>query len=166
MPNLTHIVTTARALKYVSPTSVLSVIGQQLKVIELLNEWRFWGPFYDPIVFILSHCPKVDTLKYNVSRDRSSQTLRPSQSSIVLHKSLRNIVLRIKPRKQDEDEAILERCFPQHFDVLTGVAFPALCRVVLEGVVGCDAPFQQAYAVMCRRFPVQRIDGKDVVWEC
>jgi hypothetical protein len=168
MPNLTHIVTTSEALNDISPTSVLSVFGQQLKVIQFLDEWSFRSPFYHPIDFILLRCPKVDTLKYNVNYVRfrgANEMLRPSQSDIVLHKSLRNIIMQINPWKQD-DEALLEQCLAQHFHGLTGVAFPALRRVVLEGIVVCDPPFELAYAVMRRRFPVQRIDGEDIVWEC
>jgi hypothetical protein len=167
IPNLTHIVTTADALKGTSPKSVLSMTRQQLKVIEFLDEWSFRGLFSGPVVSILHFCPKVDTLKYGVNYDRfrgASEMPHLSQRNLVLHESLRNIVLRISPRKED-DEVLLERCLAQHFDVLTGVAFPALRRVVLEGVVDRDAPFQQAYDIMCRRFPVQRIDGKDIVWE-
>ena len=160
-PNLTHIVTTARALEDISLTSVLNLFYRQLRVIELVDEWNWW-PFYDRMAFILRHCPQVDTLKYNVS---TTMKLSPSQIDIVLHKSLRNIVLRIGPWKQD-DKDLPEELVARHFDILTGVAFPELCQVVLEGVVGRDAPFRQWYRIMCRRFPVQRIDGKDIIWEC
>jgi hypothetical protein len=164
MPNLTHIVTTPAGLDYISP--VLSMFGRQLEIIEFLDGRSFPGYFYDAIVSILRRCPKANTLKYNVNYSKFSganNLLRPSQINIVLHKSLRNIVLQINPRQRG-DEA-LERCLLQHFRVLTGMAFPGLRRVILEGVVDCDAPLQQAYTVMRRRFPEQRIDGKDIVWE-
>jgi hypothetical protein len=168
MPNLTHVITTADGLKNTFHKSVLSVFGQQLTVIELLNDLSSEGPIYDSIVFILRRCQKVHTLKYCINyHEHHNRMLRRSQRNIALHTSVRNIVLRIIPwTKREDDDAFIERCLPKHFDVLTGMAFPALRQVVLEGIGYYDAPVQETYGVMRRRFPVQRSVGKDIIWEC
>jgi hypothetical protein len=152
MPNLTHLAAPLDALHRGRPASILARFGQQLEVIELLDTqtYRTWIYNSDPI----PGCPNLNTLKYSLNYINYIIYTK-------LPPSLQNIVLRINSRLHDDE--VLERCLPQHFDALTGPAFPALRRVVLDGI---DTPFHPGYTVMRRRFPVQRVDGMSIVWEC
>jgi hypothetical protein len=156
MPNLTHLIARPETLHRSGPTSTLRVFGQQLKAIEFLDTKLFKNNAFNPVPItrILRHCPNLNTLKYTLDCIKyiAADTIVPS---------LQNIVLRINPRLQDDE--VLEQRLPQHFDVLTGPAFPALRRVVLDGI---DTLFHPGYAVMHRRFPVKRVEGTSVVWEC
>jgi hypothetical protein len=156
IPNLVHIITTPNALGRMSSSKVFSVLGQQLKVIEFLEPQSLKGQSYNPIAHVLRRCPNLDTLSYNVNH------VALFTPNVVLHPSLRSIVLRIDPRLQDNEA--LRLYLPRHFDILTGMSFPALRQVVFEGIVNCL--FKPSYAVMRSRFPMHRVNGADIVWEC
>ena len=122
MPNLTHVIATPN----LHPTTpkifpVLSVFGQQLKMIEFPNT---------PVPFdaIFDHCPNLHTLGYNIHLVVFPTTT--TTTTTVLHPSISVILL--TTQKIPDDDAF-EKCLAMHIKTLTGKAFPALRKVVLEG---------------------------------
>ena len=160
MPNLMHIIATPVALDFrpIVPKlfPVLSVFGQQLKMIEFPN---VAFPFND-IRSILDYCPNLHTLGYNINH-----VVFPKMTT-VLHPSISVILLTTQKML---DNYAFEQCMVMHGETLTGEAFPALRKVVLEGSADWDVDgpqFYPAYLVMRQRFPSQRVQGATVVWEC
>jgi len=151
---LTRLIARPETIYRGNRVSLLSRFGQQLTAIEFIDSQSSstCRLHPSPLAWILSDLPNLNALTYNLS-----SLLR---ANAALSSSVENVVLRVTSRPPDYEA--LEQCLLQHFDVLTGPAFPALRRVVLDGI---DEPFRPGYAVMHRRFPVQRVDGTSVIWE-
>ena len=165
VPNLTHIIASPGVLHHFNPSdpnrsSILSVFGKHLRVIDFPDKVFLTYRAVQDVRSVLDQCPNLHTLSYNINT-----TVLPHENA-VLHPSLSVIVLRVNPNASRDDE-VLARCLRMHITTLTGAAFPALRRVVLEFDERWDRPvFSLPYLMMRQRLPQQRVDGADIIWEC
>jgi hypothetical protein len=166
MPNLSYITAGLASFSARDPidddedrSSILSVFGTQLRVINLFNSMpSVSGGIVHDIRTILRRCPNLHTFCFNVC-----PTVLPPENG-VLHRSLVVIVLRITDTPAIRDEE-WEQFLRAHIKTIMGEAFPALRRVQLH-VIG--RPAQQFYPAcrdLLKRFPKERIEGTTTTWE-
>ena len=128
---------------------MLSVFGKHLRVIDFSDNSHLTCRGIQDVRSVFDQCPNLHTLSYNIKN-----TILP-HADAVLHPSLGVIMLRVDPIAQDDD-GVLERCLRMHITTLTGGAFPALHRVVLQFDERWDRSVFSPSYLMMRQPPRKR----------